>query len=170
MAPQTQVEGGWFHRAQHGLHHVICLCTSQPHYRTHLSATHCLLPIIYLVAGVTFLSHMFTDVPSEHGSVFPDAWIKIKDQCQSVMLEWAAQGGGRITVPGGVQETFRCCTKEHRLLGKYWWLVDGWTGWSSRSFPTLLTLWFYKGERPSRASLSTGTALSLANFQWIRSL
>lgn len=25
------------------------------------------------------------------------------------MLEWAAQGG--IITPGGVQETFRCCTK-----------------------------------------------------------
>jgi len=41
------------------------------------------------------------------------------------MLEWVAQGGGRITVPGGAQETFRCCTMEHRLEGKYWWLVNG---------------------------------------------
>jgi len=24
-----------------------------------------------------------------------------------------------------------------------WWWVDGWTGWSCGSFPTLVTLWFY---------------------------
>ena len=33
------------------------------------------------------------------------------------MLEQAAQGGGGVTVPGGVQETCRCGTKEHGLVG-----------------------------------------------------
>ena len=33
------------------------------------------------------------------------------------MLEWAAQGGGGVTVPGGVQETLRCCTKGRGLVG-----------------------------------------------------
>jgi len=33
----------------------------------------------------------------------------------------AAQGGGGVTIPGGVQETFRCCIKGHGLVGKYWW-------------------------------------------------
>lgn len=40
---------------------------------THLSAIQCSFPIVHLGAGVTFLSHMFIDVPSEDGSVFPDA-------------------------------------------------------------------------------------------------
>ena len=30
-------------------------------------------------------------------------------------LEWAVQKGGGVTVPGGVKETFRCCTKGHSL-------------------------------------------------------
>jgi len=36
-----------------------------------------------------------------------------------VRKTWAAQGGDRVTVPGGVQETFRCCTnnKGHSLVG-----------------------------------------------------
>ena len=25
-----------------------------------------------------------------------------------------------VTVPGGIQETFRCCTVGHGLVGKYW--------------------------------------------------
>ena len=33
------------------------------------------------------------------------------------VLEWAAQGGGRVTVPGGVQEVFRFCTEEHGSVG-----------------------------------------------------
>lgn len=37
----------------------------------------------------------------------------------------AAQGGGRVTVPGGVQETFICCTKECGLVGN----IDGQQDW-----------------------------------------
>ena len=33
------------------------------------------------------------------------------------MLEWAARGGGEVTIPGGVQETFRYCTEGHGLVG-----------------------------------------------------
>ena len=33
------------------------------------------------------------------------------------MLEWAAQGGDGVTIPGGVQETFRCCSGGHGLRG-----------------------------------------------------
>jgi len=29
----------------------------------------------------------------------------------------AAQGGGGVTVPGGVQEVFRCCTEGRGLVG-----------------------------------------------------
>ena len=32
------------------------------------------------------------------------------------MLECAAQGGSEVTVPGGVQETFRCCAKTYGLM------------------------------------------------------
>ena len=32
-------------------------------------------------------------------------------------LEWAAQGAGGVTVPGGVQEMLRCCTEGHGLVG-----------------------------------------------------
>ncbi len=39
-------------------------------------------------------------------------------------LEWAAQGGGGVIVPGSVQETFRCCTKVHVLVGN---IEDKWT-------------------------------------------
>ena len=31
-------------------------------------------------------------------------------------LEWAVQGGGGVTDPGGVQATFRCCTERHGLV------------------------------------------------------
>jgi len=33
------------------------------------------------------------------------------------VLEWAAQGGGGVTIPGGVQETLRCCTEGCGLVG-----------------------------------------------------
>lgn len=37
------------------------------------------------------------------------------------MLEWAAQGGGWVTIPGDVEETFRYSTKGHGLVWKWWW-------------------------------------------------
>jgi len=37
------------------------------------------------------------------------------------VVEQAAQRGGGVTIPGGVQEVFRCCTEGHGLVGKYWW-------------------------------------------------
>jgi len=39
-------------------------------------------------------------------------------------LEQADQRGGGVTVPGSVQEAFRCCTQEHGLLGN---TGDRWT-------------------------------------------
>ena len=41
-------------------------------------------------------------------------------------LEWAAQGGGEVTVPGGIQGTFRCCTEGHGLMGNIGgrWMVE----------------------------------------------
>lgn len=37
------------------------------------------------------------------------------------LKEWsgAAQGCGGVTVPGGVQEVFKSCTKEYGLVRKY---------------------------------------------------
>ena len=37
------------------------------------------------------------------------------------VLEQAAQGGGGITFPGDVQETFRCYTEGDGLVVEYWW-------------------------------------------------
>ena len=34
-------------------------------------------------------------------------------------LEQAAQKGGGVIIPEGVQEMFRCCTEAHGLNGKY---------------------------------------------------
>ena len=48
-------------------------------------------------------------------------WILRKSsQKEESELEQAAQGGGGVTVPGSDQEMFRCGTKIHSLVGKYW--------------------------------------------------
>ena len=39
-------------------------------------------------------------------------------------LERTALGGGGVTVPGGVQEMFKCCTEGHGLVGN---IGDRWT-------------------------------------------
>lgn len=39
-------------------------------------------------------------------------------------MEWAAQGGGGVTDPGGVQERFVCCVEGHGLVRA---IGDGWT-------------------------------------------
>ena len=44
---------------------------------------------------------------------------KIYSLKECEVLEQAAQGGGGITSPEGVQEMFRCCTNGHGLVGKY---------------------------------------------------
>jgi len=53
--------------------------------------------------------------------------------------EWAAHGGGRVTIPGGVQGALRCCVERHglvRTVGNGWMVgLDDW-----RSFPTLVIL------------------------------
>jgi len=60
--------------------------------------------------------------PSQHG--FMKGRSCLTNLISSMMKRptgWmrAAQGGGGVTIPGGVQETFRCCTKGHGLVGKY---------------------------------------------------
>ena len=39
-------------------------------------------------------------------------------------LEKDVQGGGGVTIPGGVQGTYRCCTERHGLVGN---IGDRWT-------------------------------------------
>ena len=56
-------------------------------------------------------------------------------------LAQAAQGGGGVTVPGGVQEPWRCGTEGRGLWARWGW-AGGWTGWSQWSFPTLMILCF----------------------------
>jgi len=41
-------------------------------------------------------------------------------------LAQAAQGGGGVTIPGGVQEMWRCGTEGRGLVGMVGW-TDGWT-------------------------------------------
>ena len=43
-------------------------------------------------------------------------------------LEWAAQGGGGVTEPGGVQRTFVCCVEGNGLAGTIGEGANGWTG------------------------------------------
>ena len=40
------------------------------------------------------------------------------------VLEWAAHWSGGVTIPGGVWDTFRCCTESHDLVGN---TGDRWT-------------------------------------------
>jgi len=49
--------------------------------------------------------------------------ILLQKKCEA--SEQAAQGGGVATVPGGVQEMWRCDTKELGLLGNIggWWTI-----------------------------------------------
>ena len=50
-------------------------------------------------------------------------WIlgkeKKKLQKRGQRLKQAAQRGDGVTIPGSTQETFRCCTKGHGLVGEY---------------------------------------------------
>ena len=41
---------------------------------------------------------------------------------------------------------------------KCWWWVDGWTGWSCGSFPTLVILWFYDFSYLERHTVSQSTS------------
>ena len=73
-------------------------------------------------------------------------WLDIRNnffsERVSQAVEWATQGSGWATIPGGVQETLRCCTEGHGLVGEYWWRMNGWTGWSWSTFLALVILWF----------------------------
>jgi len=54
------------------------------------------------------------------------SWIlgKVPLRKSSNALAQAAQGGGAVTIPGGVQEKDRCCTDGHDLEQSQ---VNGWT-------------------------------------------
>jgi len=55
-------------------------------------------------------------------------------------LAQAAQGGGGVTIPGGVHGPRRCGTEVYGQWAR-WGGVDGWIRWSWSSFPTLMILW-----------------------------
>ena len=42
---------------------------------------------------------------------------KLFSEKSGAAVAHAAQGGGGVIVPGGVQEAFRCCTEGHGLVG-----------------------------------------------------
>ena len=74
------------------------------------------------------------------------------------MLKWAAQGGGEVTVPGGVPEMFRCGTERCGLvrnIGNRWTvglddlrgLFQPWWFYGSMILPPLICrLLFTAGE------------------------
>ena len=45
---------------------------------------------------------------------------KISSPKSDAVLEQAAQGGGRVTIPGGFQEKDRCGTEWCGLVGMHW--------------------------------------------------
>ena len=47
-------------------------------------------------------------------------WILGKN-CSPKSAGMAVQGGNFVNVSGSVQGTFRCGTKRHGLVWKYWW-------------------------------------------------
>ena len=55
-------------------------------------------------------------------------------------LEWAAQGGGGVTNPGGVQGAFGRCVEGHGLLRT---IVDGWMVGLSDPVGLFQLWWFY---------------------------
>ena len=44
--------------------------------------------------------------------------IKAEKYCGKNAMEQAAQGGGGVTILGGFQETWKCGTQGHSLVGK----------------------------------------------------
>ena len=81
----------------------------------------------YCEVGLDLFSHIISD-EREWPRVVPGVvhigsdWIlgKYSSLKEWSRPEWAAQGGGGITVPRGIQETLRCCTEGDSLAGKHW--------------------------------------------------
>ena len=68
--------------------------------------------------AVLFLPHSETVLGSQNSQ-----FINFDSLPQSKALEWAAQGGGGVTNPGGVQGTFGHCVEGHglmRTIGDAW--------------------------------------------------
>ena len=68
--------------------------------------------------GVGLFSHVTAIQQVEWPQVVPGQvqvgyQEKVLLQKSSQVLEWAAQGGSGIIIPGGVQEQWRCDTEEH---------------------------------------------------------
>jgi len=53
---------------------------------------------------------------TSHGPAVRPASVPQGDK-EAVTDEGFGQGGGEVTIPGGVQETFTCCTERHGLVG-----------------------------------------------------
>jgi len=64
-------------------------------------------------------------------------FVHVNENHYLFVFYFTAQGDGLVTVPGDVQEMFRCCSK---FCGEVLVVGDGWTRRSWRYFPTLVSL------------------------------
>ena len=65
-------------------------------------------------------------------------------------LEWAAQGGGGVTDPGGVQGTFERCTEGRGLVRT---IGDGWMVGLGDAVGLFQTWWFYDSRKKTKILL-----------------
>ena len=74
-------------------------------------------------------------------AVFLEKTTSPKEWCQ--VLKQAAQVGGGDTVPGGAQETSRCCIEGHGLVGNTgdWWMIG------LEVLGSLFQLWWFHYSR-----------------------
>jgi len=83
----------------------------------------------------------------------------------SVSLWWGRVGHLKVGLAVSMRWSHRPrrCSRNIQMLyggtwcsGKYWLWVDGWTGWSQRSFPALVILW--RSLKPYKNKLQTITS------------
>ena len=77
--------------------------------------------------GVGLFSHVISDRMRGNGLNLHQERFRLdirKYFFSSQALDWAAQRGDWVTIPGGVQENSRCCSKGSGLLGI--WVIGEW--------------------------------------------